>query len=190
MKNEENPYAPPRDDVSWAEFEAGQPNKAWRNRETLVVCKGAELPDRCLKCNAPAAGYRFRRDLAWLHPNWVLVFLISPILYVLVYLILRKRGTVTVGVCARHREIRTRAILWGCGLSLAGLGSVIATAGVPENLVPFSVLGGIVLLLVGLITGAFGSRILVPKRIDKHFIHLTKVSPDYLATWPEWRAAT
>jgi hypothetical protein len=42
-----------------------------------------------------------------------------------------------------------------------------------------------VLILTGFIAGAAGSRILVPARIDKQFIWLTKLSPVYLASFPE-----
>ena len=28
---------------------------------------------------------------------------------------------------------------------------------------------------------------MVPKRIDKHFVYLAKVSHEYLAMWPEWK---
>jgi hypothetical protein len=40
-----------------------------------------------------------------------------------------------------------------------------------------------------MIGGALGARVLVPTRIDKNFIWLTKVSPEYLASFPDWRAS-
>ena len=108
--------------------------------------------------------------------------LISPLLYVLVYLVFSKRGKITVGVCPLHRKKRKRAMLAGWLTALAGLGSVFAAAVVPNNMVAVPVIIGFVLMLAGLIGGAFGSRILAPQRIDKHFIWLNKVcaglSPD------------
>jgi hypothetical protein len=39
-----------------------------------------------------------------------------------------------------------------------------------------------------MIGGSIGARVLLPDRIDKHFIWLRKVSPEYLATFPYWSA--
>jgi hypothetical protein len=44
---------------------------------------------------------------------------------------------------------------------------------------------GFGLFSAGLIVGMVGSRVLVPARIDRHFIWLSKVSPLYLATFPD-----
>ena len=83
----------------------------------------------------PADGYQFTRSLAWLSPAWIIVFLISPILYVIVYLIVRRRAKITAGLCPRHLEKRRRAIMWGWLIALAGIGSIVAIAVVPENLI-------------------------------------------------------
>jgi hypothetical protein len=32
----------------------------------------------------------------------------------------------------------------------------------------------------------FGSRVLVPRRIDEHYVWLSHVSPEYLAEFPDW----
>jgi hypothetical protein len=103
--DEFNPYAPPKSLELEESFLVEHANAAWRDGKFLRVRTDAVLPDRCLKCNAPAEGYQFK--------------------------------------------------------------------------------SGIGLLLAGLIGGLFGSRILVPVRIDKHFIWLSKVSPLYLATFPD-----
>ena len=65
----ENPYAPPKTERLESDRLLDQPDQAWRDRKLLVVRKkGAVLPDRCLKCNAPAEGYRFTRDVSWIRP--------------------------------------------------------------------------------------------------------------------------
>jgi hypothetical protein len=197
------------------------PNAAWRDGELLVARKGAVLPDRCLKCNAPAEGYQFHRKLYWHsvrmrtscapsgregcqfhrkldwhNPFWILVFLISPVLFVIVYFIVRWQGSITVGLCPRHRSTRARVIGISWLIALTGIGSLIGGLVVssngtpmplglaPEKLTPVLILGGLLLLVVSMIGGVLGSRVLIPKRIDKQFIWLTKVSPEYLATFP------
>ena len=53
---------------------------------------------------------------------------------------------------------------------------------------PIAMIAGVVLFLGGIIGGVAASRVLVPKCIDEHFVWLGKVSPDYLATLPDWQA--
>jgi hypothetical protein len=57
-----------------------------------------------------------------------------------------------------------------------------------DSLRPIALNAGIVLLPVGMICGVVGSQVLVPRRIDKHFVWLSRVSPDYLAAFPDWNA--
>ena len=58
-----NPYAAPLGkpflDVDNAEAGEG----VWRDGNLLVVQKGAALPDRCIRCNAPAEGRRLHRQV-------------------------------------------------------------------------------------------------------------------------------
>jgi hypothetical protein len=182
--DEINPFAPPKS----AELEEARrfdDNVAWRDGKFLMVRKDAVLPDRCLKCNEPADGYQFKRSLTWASPWYALLILLNLILYILVYVIVSRKGKVTVGVCPLHRKKRTRAILFGWLAALAGFASFFAAAVVPNNLVAVPIIVGVVLIFAGIIGGMFGSRILVPARIDKHFIWLSKVSPVYLATFPD-----
>jgi len=191
-----NFYAPPE---SWEVEEKRlmvDPNAAWRDGKLLMARKGAVLPDRCLKCNAPAEGYQFHRKLYWHNPFWILVFLLSPLLFVIVYFIVRWQGSITVGLCPRHRSRRARVIGISWLIALTGIGSLIGGLVISDNrtptilgiatevLIPILIVGGLLLLVVSLIGGVFGSRVLIPSRIDKNFIWLTKVSPAYLATFP------
>ncbi len=187
-KDEFNPYAPPTSGAIGIEHHLDEPDLAWRDRKILVVRKGAELPDLCIKCNAPAEGFRFSRTLSWLKSIYIVVFLISPILYVLVYFLVRWKGKVTVGLCPRHRRRRTRAIALGWLTALAGFGTLFITGIVSSNYQGAVILTGVVLLLGGVIGGAFGSRVLTPTKIDKNFIWLTNVSPNYLAEFRAWNA--
>src|SRR5258706_76322 len=42
----------------------------WRDKKVLVLGVRAALPDRCIKCNAPAEGSRLKRTLYWHPPGW------------------------------------------------------------------------------------------------------------------------
>jgi hypothetical protein len=191
----DNPYAPPQSEAMKRDRHLDYPDPAWRHGNTLVARKGAELPDRCIKCNAPAEGYRFSRNLSWHSPGWYLLIFVSLLIYILVYFLVRWQGRVTVGLCEQHRRKRKQAILWGWLSALGGIGLIVAAGTYSDTvrigaspLIPIGFIGGVVLVLGGLIGGMIGSQVLVPTRIDKNFIWLKKVSPDYLAELPDWNA--
>ena len=45
-----------------------QADGVWRDGKIIVMSHDASFPDRCVKCNQPAAGYRLKRKLTW-HPS-------------------------------------------------------------------------------------------------------------------------
>jgi hypothetical protein len=184
--DDENPYAPSRSLLFDDDHVVGNPKEAYRDGKLLVARRGAVLPDRCLKCNSPAEGSQFKRTLSWHRPFWFLLVLISLLVYVLVYFLVRWKATITVGLCPHHRRRRAKAIAIGWLTMLAGLGTIVAAASVSNNLTPIGVAVGVVVLSGGIIGGMLGSRVLVPTRIDKHYVWLSHVSTDYLATFPEW----
>jgi hypothetical protein len=183
----ENPYAPPKDVLVTADRHLEEACAAWIDKRALVVRRGAELPDRCLKCNAPAEGFRFTRTVSWIRPIW-LILLISPIVFLIAYLLVRWSAKISVGVCPRHRKMRRRAIVLGWLAALAGIAVFILGSVAPKGAENFVILGGFLLVIGGLVGGSLGSRILSPTKIDKNFVWLANVSPVYLAQFRDWNA--
>jgi hypothetical protein len=182
--DEINPYAPPKS-TEWDEFRYTEINPvAWRDGDRLMVMKDAILPDRCVKCNESAEGFQFKRSLTWGSPSLLIFILCGLLPFLVLYVLLSKKGRVTVGVCPLHRQERKKAITRGWLIALAGLTAIVVSGALPDNIIPIAALGGFGLILTGLILGSAGSRILVPARIDKQFIWLTKLSPVYLASFP------
>jgi hypothetical protein len=183
----DNPYAAPKADPLVKDVHHDSAISAWRDGRLLVVRKGAELMDQCLKCTAPTEWPRdrFSRNLSWHKPFWILVFLLSPLIYILVFFAVRWQGRVTVGLCPAHRRKRMRAILLGWIAALAGLGLIINT-GLLYRTQPIALAAGILLSLFGMIGGIVGSQVLVARRMDRNFIWLDKVSANYLAKLPDW----
>ena len=64
---------------------------------------------------------------------------------------------------------------------------VVAGAGsmVPNYDVPVAVGGG-VLLVGGILYGIIGSQVAAPQKIDKRYVWLKKVSPEFLDELPPW----
>jgi hypothetical protein len=56
----------------------------------------------------------------------------------------------------------------------------------PDQYTGMGILIGVVVLFIGILYGVIGSQVTPPKRIDKRFVWLSQVSPDYLAQLPDW----
>jgi hypothetical protein len=202
--DDDNPYAAPKAKNLSVDAHLDTYHEAWRDGKTLVVRREAELLDRCLKCAAPTDEYRdkFSRTVSWHRPIWFLLVFVSWPLYLIAYFIVRHRARVTVALCPLHRRKRARAITvaWLC--AIMGLGSMIVAVMMSEPepgphpligtaviaLIGTAMIAGLLLFLMGSVFDTFGWRVLIPKRIDKHFVWLSRVSPDYLATLPDWNA--
>jgi GYF domain 2 len=78
----------------------------WRSGKRVVARTETVFPDRCVKCNESAGGFRLKRTLYWAHPAYWLIFIVSRLIWVIVYLIVRKKAVVHIGLCERHRSSR------------------------------------------------------------------------------------
>jgi hypothetical protein len=185
---EENPYRSPTPTAPVIDsgFATAVSQGVWRDGKLLMMTKTATLPPRCTRCNAPTED-RLKRKLSWHAPGWYLLLPASVLIYVIVALIIRETATIEVGYCAVHRRKRRRAIAIGWLVALAGLVLALVATNFPRS-EPLLVVIGILMMLVGLIYGVVGSQVVSPKRIDKRFVWLKQVSPDYLAELPvrEW----
>lgn len=179
MQEAGNPYAPPK-----ASLDPPSAESIWRDGKTLVLRAGAELPPRCVKCNAPAAGRLKQRTVYW-HQPWVYVLvLLNVLIYLVVALILRKRAKVAPGLCARHRRHRWLGFAAGWGGTLLSL--VTLVAGLSADSGPLLAVSG-ALLLVALVTGILLTRIVYPERIDREFVRLKGCGSAFLETLPTFR---
>ena len=155
----------------------------WRSNRQLVTRSETPMPDRCVKCNAPANGFRLKRQLFWHHPAIYVLVLISVLIYAIVALIVRKKAMLHIGLCAAHRTQRKRTIA-GCWLgALLGLGALIAGIGGADWVIG---LVGAVVLLAALIVGAVRGGVVSAAKIDKNIVRVKGVCPDFLASLPEW----
>lgn len=149
--------------------------------------KGAILPDRCIKCNFPANGYRLERNLAWHPPVWYLTLLISPLLYILVALFVRHKAKIQVGVCEQHRVQRSRAIAFSWVAILGGLVLIVGGASwIDSDWVAIPVVVGLIMIVSGIFRGLIKAQFVTTKSIDEHHVWLSKVDPEYLNMLPVW----
>jgi hypothetical protein len=156
----------------------------WRDNSTLVMTKEAPLPDRCVKCNAPANGVRLKRRLMWHHPVLYLLIFIAFLLYVILATVLRKRATVYLGLCAEHLERRRKKVIAGWILLATGLLSTVAGFAYDY---PGVGLLGFATFLVAVIWLVIVSRVVTVKKIDDQLVWLNGINSAYLSQLPPWQ---
>lgn len=155
----------------------------WRDNSILVMTKHALLPNRCVKCNEPT-GERLKRKLTWHHPAIYLTVLISILVYAVIALVLRKSATVNIGLCEDHLSTRRQnlVITWVVGIA----GVLCVPLAVMANEAGFLIIAA-VLLLSTAIYGLVTLRLVVPSKIDDHFVWLKGVNREYLQEFPQWQ---
>jgi hypothetical protein len=177
-----NPYASPQGGqaIDPLLMEGGG---VWRDGMRLVMDKRATLPGRCIKCNAPVAGKRLRRSLSWHSPWLYILILVSIWVYVIVALCVRQTAKIDVAICERHRQKRGRSIM--CGWLVFIVSAGLFFAGIQfEN--PWLIIVAMVLFLSSLILAVIVSRLVIATLIDKEYVWLKGVCPEFLAELPLW----
>jgi len=154
----------------------------WREGRRLVARSDTPLPDRCVCCNAPANGYRLKRQLYWHPPAYFLLIVISILIYVIVALIIRKRAVLHVGLCEQHRAKRKRVILFSWLSVFLGLIMIFVGFGTHGGI---SLLG-LLVLLGAAIYGVIAARIVAPTKIEKELVWLKGPGTEFLDTLPLW----
>ena len=147
--------APQASDRRAAQFlDAGRPIPATLhvNGKRFVLPPGAVLPARCVKCaNSPSDPW-LNVTFSWHHPA-LYILAISPIIYIIVALIVRKQVKVAVPLCEVHRAIRQKRLWIGalCLLGCIPLPMILGTYVRDDSIVGIAILLGIVMFLVGAI---------------------------------------
>jgi hypothetical protein len=184
MSNVANPYQPPQEDEARIGSEPGTGDFRVLNGDTLVAEKGAVLPAICLWNGEPCSGDRRETNFAWA-PSWTLIFIVSPLLYVLVYLLVRKRGRLSYCLGTEARARRKQSLMLVLGALLAGV--VLGTIGVARDLdvlIAVAWIGGLLSLLVALLR----APTLRATRIDERHVHI-KLKPSAAAAFSRVRAS-
>jgi hypothetical protein len=155
----------------------------WSDGTSLVMYKNAQLPDRCVKCNVPVGGRRLRRKLWYINPL-LYILAISPLIFVIVYMIVRKGATIDIGLCERHvQRRRTMLTIAWCMFALAIVSFPVAA--MLES--PWPALLGVLLLVGSIIPAVLGNNVVTPAKIDDTYAWLKGVCPEYLASLPPAR---
>lgn len=153
----------------------------WSEGRSLVMVKGTPLPDRCIKCNAPAHGYTMKRNLSWHNPAWYLAIFAGLVIYLIAYLAVRQTAVVYIGVCEKHRRQRIRDILLAWLGIAAGIALVVVGANGEAPWGGWVAASGGLFTFISIVYGAVRAQTVSPKKITRELVWLNGISPAYLA---------
>ena len=164
----------------------------WRDGNKLVTTVQASLPRHCVKCGAPADGAYGPRTFYWYHPAIFLLLLVNLLVFAIVALIIRKKATLEVGLCAAHRSRRAKAITAAWVLVLLGLATMIGggVAGAEYSvdwLIPVAILAGLAMWIAAAVVGTVWGAYLTPTKIDKQYGYFKGAGLDFLNLFPPVR---
>jgi len=174
-----NPYAAPQ-----ASFEQKSPTGCTRDGKVLVVPRHSDLPERCVRCNAPAQMEK-PRTFTWHHPAWYLFILVAVLVYVLIALMVQKKAKVAFGLCDSHRARLRNFKLAAWGIFALGLGLIVLAIGIDSSdaAVLMGTAGLLSLLIAGVIAGT-GARILSVARVSAAEARLKGCGDAFLDSLP------
>ena len=179
-----NPYAPPQARVVTRATVSDDASAIRREGSAVVLAPDAELPPRCVRCNADAAEPIKERTLYW-HTPWLYVLILfSPLIYLIVALIARKSVKLHPGLCTGHLVLRRKFILGSWIAALAGIALIVTGIGQSSGAAS---LAGIGLMLAGIIVGLVKARIVYATHIDERRIEIKGCSEPFLASLPRRR---
>jgi hypothetical protein len=158
----------------------------WRSGKKLVMQRDAELPERCIKCNAPTTGYKLKRNLYWHPPLLYLTIFISILVYAIIAVIVRKKATVFVGLCPRHRTSCLRDQWIAGGLFMGSVALMVGGFSATDPRYVGAGLLGILGVLISMLYALAVARTVWASRIDETHVWLKGVCADFLAGLPEW----
>ena len=127
-----------------------------REGRHVVLDVGAELPERCAYCNAPATKHK-QHTLHW-HTAWLYPLLVAPVLFLIVAYFAQKRRPVRIGYCRVHRWSKGIAA-WVSAAAFTG-GGLCFAATPPGAVDPAQAaveLLGMLLVLLGVLALVFSA---------------------------------
>jgi len=184
-----NPYEAP-----WADLDAtgieglGEAREweetwLWRDGPLLVIRKGAEFPDRCVRCGAGAGGYRLKGTLLRHSPGYFLLLLLGFIPYVIALSLCGRMASIRVGLCRDHRFRLWAAVVGGGMMVVAGMAGIAFTID-SDRLWPV-VPVGCVLIFMGCLYAVTGTWVVRSRKITRQFAWMT-IHPSVLEGLPDW----
>ncbi len=173
MSDAFNPYAPPQADALSPRDAFAGAGQDWRlDGDRLIVRKGATLPAVCIWTGEPAEGPRKLKTLTWT-PGWVRFLVVSPLILLIAYLIVKKSGTLGYALSQAAQKRQRNATIFLLGGIAGAVLLIIASAAFDTPVLMVLAL----LFFVAAVVAAARGRTMRLLRIDKEFIYLRLPPP-------------
>ncbi len=185
MSNTDNPYAAPESFLTEPPVSAGGPLRV----EGELVCVGDQvhLPEICVISGETNDLVQLKKKLAYAGPVVLIAFLLSPLIGLILYMIMKKQTSVTMYM---NQEVRTRRrwnMFYGIIFLFAAVGllvGLISTGAVDTTLV-WLVLPLALLVLAIVFMAKGGSLLSVKKYENPGNFWLRGFKPPFFATLAE-----
>jgi len=159
----------------------------WRLGKQMVTRSETPFPDRCIKCNAPANGFRLKRTLYWQHPAYYLLLLCNLLILLIVVLIVRKKAVLHIGLCELHRSQRKVGLAVGWSGAIGGIALIVVAIVLQSG---WMALAGVAALLFGCIYGGIKASTVAASKITKdQNVYVRGAKREFLDTLPEWKGS-
>jgi len=170
-------------------FSAPKPafsSKLWRRDKQLVARSEAPFPDRCVKCNAPASGFRLKRVVYWQPPvvGHGLGGIVAIIIKAIWMAVGQKKAKLRIGICPQHRAQRIQAIVIGWAGTIGGLVLMVRGATVFNS--GWIELAGFILFVGCAIYGGVKGPVISATMTKDEFVFVNGVCSSFLADLPDW----
>lgn len=140
----------------------------YRDGDLVVFRSATRFPDRCIKCNAPAKGYRLDCQLYW-----------APAFRIVMS---HTRAEVSVGLCEEHRARRRRTMIAAGSVLL--IGALMLVVGANWN--GFWAAPGVFMLLGSLSVAGRLSSLVSANKIADGVIWMRGTGEAFRASLPDW----
>lgn len=165
MSHAMNPYAPPSVE---GEGRRGASGTFSLKDNRLIAAKGAVLPAVCIWSGEEAVLPLINATLYWV-PMWTIIFIWSPVIYLAVYFLVRKKALLTYGLGSAARKRQKQARIFGAGgMAVSALAMIVGIVLDSGALLIF----GPVTFLFCLLFFMIRRRVIHVLRIDADSVHL------------------
>jgi hypothetical protein len=158
-------------------------NGPWRDGKKVVTHDKSSFPQRCYKCNQATEEPPKKRKLSWHSPVFFILVLLSPVIYIIVAILVRKRATIDVHLCAQHARRRKVCIILGWSGVILGL--LMCFVGLGGDMDWLFWLGALV-FVTSIIIGVWGAAGVRAVRIKDGTVWLTGPGREFVAGLPPW----
>lgn len=150
-------------------------------KNIVVPTSNPALPLRCVKTNQPVEASQLKKKTLYWAPPWLLItILLSILVYLILYLCMRKKVVVEIPLSPRGRAIVRNNTLLAVGLLLGGL--FVAFWGGFRFNSGLMILLGIVTAVVGVIWAVLKGNALRIAKYNSIEVSLAGACPEYLAS--------